>query len=321
LEKSEIIIENYSTENIDEVINVLELSFGHSFQKQRWMWLHHENLLSPSSIILAKSKGKMVGIYSVIKKELIIEGQLCIGGRDIDPVVHPDFRGQGIFTKLLKAGQERFKDIDVFFNFANSKSMPGFVKNGWQVLPNYKLFVPAIPILKSIYRFVFLYLNTHNIVTPKLDIIPMNSFVDFNIIENKIQNEKSVYVKKNRDYLEWRFNQNPSKEYCFFKATSGNNDLCLYVCSIEGKKTFLIDIINQSDYSKSQLLKRFILFYLNNPTSYILTTWSTICEYSDSLMIKGKKGYFLVKGKGDFSSTVIFNSENWDMGPGESEFK
>ncbi len=49
-------------------------------------------------------------------------------------MVHPSFRGQGIFTRLLDFGLEHFTGLDLFFNFANPASAAGFAKRGWRFL-------------------------------------------------------------------------------------------------------------------------------------------------------------------------------------------
>lgn len=313
-------ISTYSKDDIDDVLDLLSLGFNHSFSKERWLWLHHQNLLAPSSILLAKDENKLIGVYSVIRKRLCFKGKIIIGGRDIDPVVHPDYRGKGVFSILLNEGKQKFQDVDVFYNFANDKSAPGFIKNGWSEITYRKLLVINLPIIRDFYGLIILLISSR-LKTENLSISTISSFYDFKFNNDEMSYEGEIYVEKSKSYYEWRYTQNPDKEYMFYVCKNDTRHIGVIVCSVNQTKLTIVDIVCLAGYQKVQLLKLFLinLHKLNIKSRYIVT-WDGICYNSRKLMFSLKKGKFFVRGKNEklHKYTLGFI---WEMGPGESEFK
>ncbi|MGH9196645.1 MAG: GNAT family N-acetyltransferase, partial [Acidimicrobiia bacterium] len=53
--------------------------------------------------------------------------------RAVDTATHPDFQGQGVFSRLTRAALTALEEeADLVFNTPNSKSRPGYLKLGWQ---------------------------------------------------------------------------------------------------------------------------------------------------------------------------------------------
>jgi len=315
---STITIERYAENDIPEIIDLIRLSFGHDFSAERWHWLHYKNLLAPSFIILARDDNKIIGIYSVIKKEITINGKKYIAGRDIDPVVHPEYRGKGIFSKLLKAGYEMCKgEIDIHFNFANEQSEAGFLKNGWTQVRNRKL---AFPGIQKLNKFLRLLVRLTPVKTPICKIIEIEHPEKFQM-NHEFNSDKNICIKKNMEYIIWRYCSNPDKQYRYFKAVSGN-DLAIFTGTVDHNKFTLLDILNQSSFTKKQLLKKFVLHFLTTERKKHLVTWGTICTGASSLFPVRKKSRFFVKiNNPEIDKAICFKSSHWELGPGESEFR
>jgi hypothetical protein len=53
----------------------------------------------------------------------------------VDTSTHPDFQGQGIFSRLTREGLDGLRsDTDIVFNTPNEKSLPGYLKMGWTLV-------------------------------------------------------------------------------------------------------------------------------------------------------------------------------------------
>jgi len=310
----------YTKNDINDVLELLSLGFNHSFSEERWLWLHHENLLAPSSIILVRHEDKLVGIYSVIRKYINYKGNRIVGGRDIDPVVHPDYRGKGIFSMLLNEGKQRFSEIEIFYNFANEKSSPGFIKNGWSKIVYRKLVVINLPVIRDFYRLIILLISL-NIRTKNLSISEFALISDFKFENEELIYDGEIYVEKSKSYYKWRYDQNPDKKYRFFICTNNAKQIGVIICSETHNKLSINDIACIKGYCKFQLLKLFLInFQKLNIKSKFIISWDGICYNSKKLMIPLKLGHFLVRGKIE-SLHNDFISTTWEMGPGESEFR
>jgi hypothetical protein len=68
------------------------------------------------------------GLYALTQGERDITAALSY-----ETFIHPDFRRQGLFTKLIHFGVQACHErgAKVMFNFPNRKSLPGFRKKGW----------------------------------------------------------------------------------------------------------------------------------------------------------------------------------------------
>ncbi len=67
--------------------------------------------------------------------EFVRDGAVVRAVRAVDTATHPDYQGQGIFTRLtLQAIEELRDDVSFVFNTPNDQSRPGYLKMGWEVV-------------------------------------------------------------------------------------------------------------------------------------------------------------------------------------------
>jgi hypothetical protein len=113
-------------------------------------WKHDDNPFGESpSWIAETSDGVLIGLRVFLRWGFRDErGKLVSAVRAVDTATHPDWRGQGIFSRLtLGALPDLAADgVDVVFNTPNDKSMPGYLKMGWSEVGK----VPIVARLGSI---------------------------------------------------------------------------------------------------------------------------------------------------------------------------
>ena len=101
-------------------------------------WKHVDNAFGESpSWVATTGDGDIVGLRVFMRWEFCGPGGRTYRAvRAVDTATHPDFQGRGIFTKLTLAGVEELTadGVDFVFNTPNDKSMPGYLKMGWQVV-------------------------------------------------------------------------------------------------------------------------------------------------------------------------------------------
>ncbi len=101
-----------------------------------WKWQFADNPAGPGFIHLAEEAGRIVAQYAAIPCRMRVDGRPEVFGFSCDTMVDPDFRNQGLFTRLARecyARMEAERGIRVVWGFPNEKSMPGFVNRlGWE---------------------------------------------------------------------------------------------------------------------------------------------------------------------------------------------
>lgn len=98
-------------------------------------WKHDLNPFGRSPAWLAESEsGELVGVRVLLRWEFRGPSDAVIRMvRAVDTATHPDWQGQGIFTKLTLGALEdiRKEGVRGVFNTPNDQSRPGYLKMGW----------------------------------------------------------------------------------------------------------------------------------------------------------------------------------------------
>lgn len=135
--------------DFDQIVDVcgraLEWSGGGT-DAQFFRWKHLESPFGPSPIWLAEADDagtrKIVGVRALMRWRLG-RSENHEGGagafemaRAVDTATLPSHQGRGIFTKLTTAAVNELtaEGVDGIFNTPNEKSLPGYLKMGWQQL-------------------------------------------------------------------------------------------------------------------------------------------------------------------------------------------
>ncbi|MDP6175322.1 MAG: GNAT family N-acetyltransferase [Rhodospirillales bacterium] len=97
-----------------------------------WRYLSGEGGICPMT--LAVDGEKLAGAYTVWPASMRLAGDIVPGAQSMDTMTHPDYQGQGVFTKLAQACYEiaAGRSMKILYGFPNPLSYPGFVKHlGW----------------------------------------------------------------------------------------------------------------------------------------------------------------------------------------------
>lgn len=128
-------------EVIAETLKLFNLVFRGTGSKKpasldQWSWKHLNNPLmkGQSDVVVARSGGRIVGANCFIVVEFTFGGDKILAVQSCDSMVHPAFRGCGIFSKMIVAAESHFKKrgYSFAFGFPNQNSLPGFTKLGWK---------------------------------------------------------------------------------------------------------------------------------------------------------------------------------------------
>lgn len=116
------------------VLSVLAACYGESATRdQIYEAWNLKCQVAKSGFMVADVGGQVVGAQPMLIHDWRREGATIRGGVLTGVVVHPGFRRQGLFTKLVQACLDEAWSQDAAFvlTMPNEKSWPGFLRMGW----------------------------------------------------------------------------------------------------------------------------------------------------------------------------------------------
>lgn len=224
------------SEDLDEFLNLYRQIFGNTGSPDWFDWKYRTNpYIDRIPIFVAKADDKLVGARPFFVLELTDGTKTWNAIQPCDTMVHPDHRGQGIFTKMTETALAYYEDqpIDLVFNFPNNMSRPGYLKMGWQEvqkIPEYyrfndlqttvreKVDSSTIQTLASVAcSGVNLYNSVRDFSTPDSPDTIEISIVDRVPTETLLSlHERSpssgLHATRDRQFYNWRY-ENPERQY------------------------------------------------------------------------------------------------------------
>jgi GNAT superfamily N-acetyltransferase len=202
--------------DIPAIVDLLKSTLGEELipkSEKLWNWKHLQNPFGQSPIILAEDKGQLVGLRAFLPWEWEFNGKTYMALRAVDTAVHPDYQGKGIFTKLTTAllQQSQEAGYSFIFNTPNNKSLPGYLKMGWEK-------VGKLPVQLAFNSFKSPPLQAEN---PELNKLKFEQ-----LIQTAYSYQKGIRTKLSADFLLWRYGDCPIATYGM--ATDAKTYLLLY---------------------------------------------------------------------------------------------
>ncbi len=307
------------------VLTLLKQWLDPNFSKERFEWLHYKNPLAPSDILIALDNGNVVGFRAVIKKRITIGDLQLIGGRDIDSTLAPEYRGKGLFSALIERSLQEFSDIDVYFTFSNRYSAPVFLYHGWKQLDFKRMAYCISPPAFSPLYLASIYSRLLRMSRKAPAVVREIHLFDFEF-NGRVRSEFPIRVNKDREYMLWRYEQNPDKVYRYFSLHRDGDDLALLVC-IQGKTKWeievlmVLDLFNQSDFSNIEVLAAFFDYLKQMRCQVAVDCWAPTARHVGKVMTGVKTSQFYVReAPGKELPLDVYDVSNWFMVPGEAEY-
>jgi GNAT superfamily N-acetyltransferase len=111
-------------------------------------WKHVENPFGRSFMLIAEAGGRLVGLRAFMRWRFRVDGRIVQAVRAVDTATHPDYQGRGVFSMLtLRAIEEIRDEVELIFNTPNEKSLPGYLKMGWETVGHVPILIwPRHPV-------------------------------------------------------------------------------------------------------------------------------------------------------------------------------
>lgn len=261
------------------VMSLVRTCYGEAAEPPEWWrWRHREFDPSNSVMFVAVDRQEIVGLRPMAVFDYFLRGESIKGGLFSAVMVHPDYRRQGIFSRLVEAcAQEAWRRGAAFVHtMPNDVSYPGFVKLGWHDPGDRTLLVRPLDVAAIFGKKVgphwlaatlaFLPQAGLSLSRPraKWDFVidQVESFDDAaEALASRVAKElNGIVLQRTRRWLNWRFKSNPWNRYQRFAATSRRGDLVGFaVTNTENRSGlrvgYVVELIADSSDARRALIE------------------------------------------------------------------
>lgn len=342
----------YEEGDEEQIRGLFELVFGQELEASRWSWQYRENYTDTIIITVAEGDGReLAGQYALRPTRMKIGDETRLGTLSLDTMVHPNYRRQGMFTKLAERTYEvaAKQGIPLTYGFPNQNSYRGFVgKLDWVDLCG------RIPIFVKV-------LNTRNVLSKRIgnkrllsaatllsqpslavlyqlknggdlplgyDLNKVSRFDDrLDTFWVEASTAYKILVARDTTYLNWRFVENPTEEYSILLCENGADVAGYMVLKYEEKFDlrlgFIVDVLTRSGASDlgtaliSEAVTRF-QHQADLVTCLMLEHTSQATALRRNGFVVVPEGFFpqelylgVRRHTNEYSEEFITNPENW----------
>ncbi len=235
-------IVDYSNEYSNDVIEIFQDVFKSDRDNEFLEWENETNPSGESIIKLALKDSRIIGHICFWLFKMKVSDKTVLSGQAIDTMVHPEYRGKGIFEKLSLSGIETGlgKEMELCFRFPNHMALSaavnklGFVKVC--KIPQYLKIIKADeasgmltanrllkPAVKAAFKIHSFFSRAKEIKTSDYEMRTIGWFDEsFDELWKKERNNYKIAVERSSDYLNWRYIKSPRDYNCVGLYKSGS---------------------------------------------------------------------------------------------------
>lgn len=221
-------------------------------------WEYYSSPYGPVETWVADDGGKIVGQYSLQRYDCYYFGKLIRASLCFDVATHPDYRYQGMFTKLgfhsLKKEGEMNVSFTIGFPWIGGIAIPGHMKVGWKKLGEL-----------GIYSKVDLISHEYHETDP-FQIRKIDAFdARFDSLANNHKEDLPIMLRRSSAYLNWRYVQKVGYTYYCYEILEREQLVGYFVLKIyESEKSKTLHIIDYILPKNSTVYRAVLDFVIAN---------------------------------------------------------
>jgi hypothetical protein len=275
-------------------------------QQSYFEWQYMKNPFGKAIISLAKDEEKIIGANSIIPIEIWIEKKLVKASLACNVQVDSKYQNQGIFSKLLKLMDSIATKDNISFLYAvpNDNSYNSFIKHNSTKISSLPLYVKILKPSKYFNSQLGKLLKISDFIwkPKKLENSQVESFkdkfsIEFEEILKKSLKRIPIIVNKSIEFLEWRYNQHPTRNYQTFILKEDSHIKGYIICrvtNVNNKRIgiiedFLVDTEIKNENNLENLVNIAINYLYDNGASVVIATFND--KFLEGKILK-KTGFF-----------------------------
>jgi hypothetical protein len=285
-----------------------------------WHWKYTSNVFGETYILIAEAGNKIAASTVLWPWQFICRGRVIQAYQACDSVVHPEYRGIGIYSKINKSRIDLAieKNASFLYTFPNDKSLKGNLKVGW----NYLAKLPWLVRPLRAFRILKNFSGSNKAASESLeDQHRINCSVCHDIARSGISYDGMLRTNYLKDYFHWRYENHPVFNYGMVTVAVGKcESAAIFMINSMGNLKEMIVVESMGSYRCTVALFREVI---KTARQYNVDYITSILTPSFGMNELWRLGFIKIKNKHmvvmpiDFSlENKIMNYSNWSMAGG-----
>lgn len=173
-------------------------------------WRYLENPHNDLLVCVAIDNGRLIANCAASPCEIYYKGKLEKSAISLNLMTDPEYRGRGIFVDLAKRLYSHMEQL----GYKSVLEFPNYISNPTLIKHLGRHTIYEIPTLKLILSDFIKEIESDQLIL-------VDDEFELNYYPFK-HRTKTIYLNKNREYLKWRYFQNPQNEYKNFVILDDN---------------------------------------------------------------------------------------------------
>jgi GNAT superfamily N-acetyltransferase len=202
------------------VLALLQAAFGswpgrrvaaHDRPERFFHWKHLENPHGRSFIVLADTGERLIGMRAYMMWPLMAGGEAVGAVQSVDLATHPDYRGQGVNSKLTERAMALLSETKSFaLGLPNEMSRSMSRKVGWHPVGKLPVWVRVRRPLRVLHRARAIRAVGRSLALPSVDAAPAAEWLadgasPAELLADARPNGARLATDAGVDYLRWRY--------------------------------------------------------------------------------------------------------------------
>jgi len=266
-----MIFRAYQEGDMDPILSLFSQCFGREMKADYWKWRFLNNPICQRFIYLAWDNETLASHYAVSPVVVSVEDADYLTSLSMTTMTRPDYRGMKLFPCLANLVYEQMAKLDyiMVWGFPNPKSHQVFLRDlHWADL--YEIPTMQLKIAQNAKKYTIE--------------ISMDDQIAFEYTDN-IYSAGRIHVKKNSEYLKWRYRDNPINKYTNLVIAKENKVSSFCVVKKYCNTLDIVDFQAKNEEEGEKLLIEAVSFACQNKLECI-NCWAPRHHFFHSLCEK-----------------------------------
>jgi GNAT superfamily N-acetyltransferase len=263
---------------------------------------------------------KVVGFQSFFYWPYLRDGKTINAYQSGNSLVHPDYRGQGIFQRLLNYIDEYHEhlQVDCLIGFPIDVSVGSLLRNGWKNILNLNWNIRMCSILSVVRKF-----NAEKFA------LSIGSDTEHSRKSLTTLSSEKIKLNQSADFMEWRRNYYDPGQHFTYAFSKANKNI-IFDLKINIRKRFIKELIigniradNNDTALLSEALRALFKAARKSGRISIVSICYNISGNAELKTVLEKNGFKKIKNEIFFCvkpfkySDALLQADNWDIYRGD----